>query len=102
MEITKVNIYPFKGDNNKLKAFCTISIDDELVIKNFKIFDGNKGLFVSFPSEVGADNKYYDTVYPVSKETRDYISDTILEEFEKQDKKEDTPSKRGSRRSSSR
>lgn len=99
MEITRVDIYPYAGKNDKLKAFCTISIDNELVIKNFKIFDGNKGLFVSFPSEVGADNKYYDTVYPLGNETRDYISDTILEEFEKQDKKEDTPSKRGSKRS---
>lgn len=100
MEITRVNVYPVKSDT-KIRAFATICIDDELVVKNFKIFDGNKGLFVSFPSEVGADNKYYDTVYPVSKETRDYISDSILEEFEKTvDKKEDTPTKRGSRRSS--
>ena len=103
MEITRVNVYPIESES-KLLAFATITIDEELVVKNFKIFDGKKGAFVSFPSEKGSDGEYYDTVFPTSKETRDYITDTILEEFEKasQDKEEkpgkkSTHSKRRSR-----
>lgn len=106
MEITRVNVYPIESES-KLLAFATITVDEELVVKDFKIFDGKKGAFVSFPSEKGSDGEYYDTVFPTSKETRDYITDTILEEFEKvseakeeKPSKKSTPSKSGSRRSS--
>ena len=93
MEITRVDIYPVNSDS-KLEAFVTISLDNELVIKNFKVFKGNKGLFVSFPSEYSEkDDKYYDTVYPVAKETRDYITDMILEAFEDKIGKEEKPTK---------
>ena len=92
MEITRVDIYPVNSES-KLQAFATISLDNELVIKNFKIFDGNKGLFIAFPSEYSEkDDKYYDTVYPLAKETRDYIENSILDAYEekvgKEDKKE--------------
>ena len=86
MEITKVNIYKVSGTSN-LKAFASINIDDEIVIKNMKVVEGSKGLFVSYPSEKGSDGEYYDQVYPLNKETRDYISDTILEAYEKEDAK---------------
>lgn len=93
MEITRVDIYPVNSES-KLEAFATISFDNELVVKNFKIFKGNKGLFVSFPSEYSEkDDKYYDTVYPVAKETRDYITDMILDAFEDKIGKEEKPAK---------
>ena len=98
MEITRVDIYPVKSDS-KLVAFATISLDNELVIKNFKIFEGNKGIFVSFPSEYSEkDDKYYDTVYPLAKESRDYIENSVLDAYEekigKEEKKEDKRSGR--------
>lgn len=101
MEITRVDVYPVNSDS-KLEAFATISLDNELVIKNFKIFNGNKGLFISFPSEYSEkDDKYYDTVYPVAKETRDYIQETILEAYEdkvgKEEKKETGRQRRSKR-----
>ena len=99
MEITRVDIYPVNSDS-KLEAFATISLDNELVIKNFKIFNGNKGLFISFPSEYSdKDNKYYDTVYPVAKETRDYIQETILEAYEDKVGKEEKKAAGRQRRS---
>ena len=51
MEITRVNVYPIESES-KLLAFATITVDEELVVKNFKIFDGKNGAFVSFPSEI--------------------------------------------------
>lgn len=102
MEITRVDIYPVKSDS-KLVAFATISLDNELVIKNFKIFEGNKGLFVSFPSEYSEkDDKYYDTVYPLAKETRDYIENSVLDAYEEKIGKEDKNDKRSGRSASKR
>lgn len=83
MEITKVNVYKVEINNSNLRAFASINIDDELVIKNLKVVDGKKGLFVSYPSEKGSVGEYYDQVYPLNKETRDYIEETILEAYEK-------------------
>ena len=102
MEITRVDIYPVNNEKSKLQAFATISLDNELVIKNFKVFDGNKGLFISFPSEYSEkDDKYYDTVYPLAKETRDYIENCILDAYEDKVGKEEKKEEKTSRRSAS-
>lgn len=94
MEITKVNVYKVEINNSNLRAFASINIDDELVIKNIKVVEGKKGLFVSYPSEKGSDGEYYDQVYPLNKETRDYIEETILEAYEKEAAKPERKSRK--------
>ena len=94
MEITKVNIYKVEINNSNLRAFASINIDDELVIKNLKVVEGKKGLFVSYPSEKGSDGEYYDQVYPLNKETRDYVEETILEAYEKEAAKPERKSRK--------
>lgn len=56
MNITEVRVklVPQRGD--KLHAFCTITIDDDFVIRDLKIIEGNKGLFVAMPSRKLTDN----------------------------------------------
>lgn len=94
MEIMKVNVYKVEINNSNLRAFASINIDDELVIKNIKVVEGKKGLFVSYPVEKGADGEYYDQVYPLNKETRDYIEETILEAYEKEAAKPERKSRK--------
>lgn len=93
MEIVNVNIVRMKKEGN-LKAFASINLDDEIVIRGLKVIDGRFGLFVSFPSEKGADEKYYNTFYALNDDTRDYITQTVLDAFEKDGEKEEKP-KRG-------
>ena len=50
MEITEVRIFPREGPDKKLKAYATITIDNCFVVRNVKIIQGNKGLFVAMPS----------------------------------------------------
>ena len=83
MEITAVNVYPVKKTDSTLKAFLSITIDEELVIKGLKIIEGKTGLFVSFPSKKGADGQYYDTVFPITAECRSYMAAKIMEEYER-------------------
>ena len=50
MEITEVRIFPRESEDKKLKAFATITFDDCFVVRNVKVIEGNKGLFVAMPS----------------------------------------------------
>jgi len=56
MEITEVKINLKEASNTKLKAFATITLDDSFVVRDIKIIDGKKGLFVAMPSTKMTDN----------------------------------------------
>jgi len=87
MNITQVKFFEMNKD--KLKAFATITLNDELVISGLKVMDSVNGYFVAMPSRKNTkpndgtqDYKaYIDTVYPITKEARQYIQDTILREY---------------------
>ncbi len=50
MKITEVRVYKKQDTKNKLRAFCTITIDDSFVVRDIKVIEGSKGLFVAMPS----------------------------------------------------
>ena len=50
MEITEIRIKLVESSSDKLRAFCSITIDDCFVIRDLKIIDGTKGAFVAMPS----------------------------------------------------
>ncbi len=79
MEVTEVRVYPV--DEEKLKAFVTITFDNCFVIRDLKIINGNKGLFVAMPSRKRKDGSYKDTAHPINNETRKMIEDKVLEEY---------------------
>jgi len=72
-------IHRIEGDS-KLKAFVDISLDG-VVIKGLRVVSGVNGLFVSMPCHQGKDGKWYDTVYPVTREKRQELSELILQAY---------------------
>lgn len=71
----------FKLDSDsKLKAFADVSFSG-IVIKGFSVVNGEKGLFVSMPRHQGKDGKWYDTVYPETKELKQQLSEVVLEAY---------------------
>jgi len=50
VEITEVRVYLKDSEDKKLKAYVTVTFDDAFVVRDLKIIDGNKGLFVAMPS----------------------------------------------------
>lgn len=82
MNITEVKVHPV--DEEKLKAFVTIVIDDCFVIRDIKIIDGPNGLFVAMPSKRRKDGQYKDVAHPVNKEARSFMEMLIFEEYEAQ------------------
>lgn len=82
MKITEVKIYPAK-DNSRLKAYATLVFDNSFIVRDLKIIEGNKGLFVSMPSRRRKDGSFRDIVHPLNSEMRTSIEQAVIAEFEK-------------------
>ncbi len=66
----------------KMKAIVSITIDDEFVVHDIKVIEGEKGLFIAMPSKKASDGEYRDIAHPINSETRDRIQKIILESYE--------------------
>ena len=80
MQITDVRIRKVEKEG-KMKAIVSITIDDEFVLHDIKIVDGEKGLFIAMPSKKTADGEYRDIAHPIKTETRNRIQKMILERY---------------------
>ena len=68
----------------KMKAVVSITIDDEFVVHDIKVVEGEKGLFIAMPSRKAADGEYRDIAHPINSETRNSIQKIILEKYEEE------------------
>jgi len=82
MRITDVRVRKMTQDS-KMKAIVSITIDDEFVVHDIKVIEGEKGLFIAMPSKKASDGEYRDIAHPINSETRDRIQRIILENYEK-------------------
>lgn len=67
----------------KLKAIVSITLDNEFVVHDIKVIEGEKGLFIAMPSKKSADGEYRDVAHPINSATRESIQSTILEAYQK-------------------
>ncbi len=82
MEVTEVRVFPVNEE--KLKAYVTITFDDCFVVRDLKVINGNNGLFVAMPSKKRKDGTFKDTAHPLNNETRRMIEEKVLAEYEKE------------------
>jgi stage V sporulation protein G len=82
MDITEVRVFPVNEE--RLKAYATITFDDCFIIRDLKVIDGNNGLFVAMPSKKRKDGTFRDTAHPLNNDTRERIEDVVLREYEKE------------------
>lgn len=82
MEITDVRVRKIAKEG-KMKAIVSITFDDEFVVHDIKVIEGEKGLFIAMPSKKASDGEYRDIAHPINSNTRDRIQSTILESYEK-------------------
>ncbi|MCL4428601.1 MAG: septation regulator SpoVG [Deltaproteobacteria bacterium] len=80
MQVTEVNVFPV--DEEKLKAYVTITFDNCFVVRDLKIINGKDGLFVAMPSKKRKDGTFKDTAHPLNNETRDMIESAVLAAYE--------------------
>lgn len=82
MKITDVRVRKIAKEG-KMKAIVSITIDDEFVVHDIKVIEGDKGLFIAMPSKKAADGEYRDVAHPISQSTRENIQRIILESYTK-------------------
>jgi len=82
IEITEVRI-SLRNDD-KLKAFVSITLNDSFVIRGLKIIRGNSGLFVAMPSRKRPDGQHQDLAHPINDQTRKYLTDRVMAEYERE------------------
>ena len=80
MDITEVKVYLAK-ENGKLKAYATVVFDNSFIVRDLKIIEGNKGLFVSMPSRRRKDGTFRDIVHPLNSDMSKLIEDSIIQEY---------------------
>ena len=81
MKITDVRIRKVDKEG-KMRAVVSITIDDEFVVHDIKVIEGEKGLFIAMPSRKAADGEYRDIAHPINSQTRDNIQQIILEKYQ--------------------
>lgn len=82
MEITEVRIRKTQEDS-KMKAIVSVTFDNEFVVHDIKIIEGNTGLFVAMPSRRMADGEFRDIAHPINVEMRERVEKEIFTEYNK-------------------
>ena len=77
MQITDVRIRRVEKEG-KMKAVVSITIENEFVVHDIKVIEGEKGLFIAMPSRKASDGEYRDIAHPINSTTREKISELIL------------------------
>ena len=81
MQITDVRVRKVAKEG-KLKAVVSITMDEEFVVHDIKVIEGEKGLFIAMPSKKAVDGEYRDIAHPINSRTRERIQNFILEKYE--------------------
>lgn len=81
MQITDVRVRKITKEG-KMKAIVSITLDDEFVVHDIKVIEGEKGLFIAMPSKKATDGEYRDIAHPINSNTRETIQRIILERYE--------------------
>ena len=81
MNITDVRVRKV-AKVGKMKAVVSITIDEEFVVHDIKVIEGEKGLFIAMPSRKATDGEYRDIAHPINSSTRDKIQTIILEKYQ--------------------
>ncbi|MEO8430903.1 MAG: septation regulator SpoVG [Acidobacteriota bacterium] len=81
MDITQVKVFPV--DEEKLKAYVSIVLDDCFLVSDLKVIHGPNGLFISMPSKRKKNGEFKDIAHPLNRETRERMERRILDEYER-------------------
>lgn len=82
MQVTDVRVRKV-NDDGKMKAIVSVTFDDEFVVHDIKIIEGQNGLFIAMPSRKMGEGDFRDITHPLNSETRNKIKDAIFEQYDK-------------------
>lgn len=82
MNITDVRVRKITKEG-KMKAVVSVTLDNEFVIHDIKVIEGDKGMFIAMPSRRSSDGEFRDIAHPINTATRDHLQAVVLEAYEK-------------------
>ena len=82
MTITDVRVRKIASEG-KMKAIVSVTFDNEFVVHDIKVIEGEKGLFIAMPSRKSSDGEYRDIAHPINTQTRDKLQKLVLEAYDK-------------------
>ncbi|MBQ2915190.1 MAG: septation regulator SpoVG [Clostridia bacterium] len=82
MEITNINVRKICS-NDKMKAVCSVTFDDALVIHDIKVIESDSKTFVAMPSRKNKNGQYSDVAHPINSELRTKLEEAIIDEYQK-------------------
>ncbi len=82
MQITDVRIRKVNAEG-KMKAVVSVTFDNEFVVHDIKVIEGQEGLFIAMPSRKTPDGEFKDIAHPINSSTREKLQTSILQEYEK-------------------
>jgi len=80
VKIDVARIRKLEGSGN-LKAFADIVVGDSFLIKGMRVIEGKGGIFIGMPQKIGKDGKWYPNVFPVTKEAKEALAETVMEAY---------------------
>lgn len=84
MEITNVRVRLVEKENSKMRGFASVTIDNQFVVHDIRILEGDNGLFLAMPSKQTGVGEYRDIAHPINQEARQMFTDAILKEYEEE------------------
>lgn len=80
MEVTDVRLRRVNTEG-RMRAIASITLDQEFVVHDIRVIDGNNGLFVAMPSKRTPDGEFRDIAHPINSGTRNKIQEAVLEAY---------------------
>ena len=80
VQVTDIRIRSVEKEG-KMKAVVSITIDDEFVVHDIKVIEGEKGMFIAMPSRKASDGEYRDIAHPINTATRERLQNMILDKY---------------------
>lgn len=88
MNITDIRIRRVNSAG-RMKAVVSVTFDNQFVVHDIKVVEGNNGFFVAMPSRKGADGEFRNVAHPITTETRNMMQTMILEAYNQQEMAEE-------------
>lgn len=83
IDLTEIRVYPFNNSKGPLRAFAQVVLNGALRLNGLRVLEGEKGLFVGYPSEKGKDGNYYSLCFPIDAEFRTSVQESVLANYAK-------------------
>ena len=89
MKITSVNVQKVEKEGSRMKGKASVLLDDAFVVRDIRIIEGDKGLFIAMPSKKKQSGGYRDIAHPINTETRKHLQEIVLDAYENADRGSD-------------